>query len=144
MAIKISLDNWVAQQESARQVRTEVFVVEQQIPRELELDDVDEHCIHAVATDANGVAVGTGRLLPDGHIGRMAVLPGARGLGVGGMILQALMHAAQRRGDQRVVLSAQSHAQSFYERYGFYIVGEEYVEAGILHIDMEHVFSQHD
>jgi predicted GNAT family N-acyltransferase len=140
MTIKITLDNWSVQKESARGVRMEVFVIEQKIPKELEWDDMDEHCIHAVATNASGTAVGTGRLLPDGHIGRMAVLSIARGLGVGGLLLQGLMTAARERGDKQVALSAQISAREFYTRFGFQVVGDEYIEAGIPHINMEYVF----
>ncbi len=141
MAIKISLDKWQVQKEQARSIRMAVFVIEQQVPIELEWDDMDEYCIHAVATDESGNAVGTGRLLPDGHIGRMAVLASARGRGVGGLLLQELMQAAQQRGDKRAVLSAQRQAEGFYQRYGFKAFGEEYLEAGIVHIDMEHSYS---
>lgn len=141
MTIKITLDSWAIQKELARSVRSEVFIIEQNIPKELEWDDMDAHCLHAVATNASGVAVGTGRLLPDGHIGRMAVRSIARGLGVGGQLLQSLMQAAQHRGDKRVVLSAQIRAKGFYARYGFTVVGQEYMEAGIPHITMEYLFS---
>jgi predicted GNAT family N-acyltransferase len=136
MTFTISLGSWSRQKASARLVREVVFLAEQKIPEELEWDEWDELSIHAVAADANGVALGTGRLLPDGHIGRMAVLANVRGQGVGRLILQSLMQAAQQRGDKRVVLSAQSHAQDFYRRYGFKSVGEEYKEAEILHIEM--------
>jgi predicted GNAT family N-acyltransferase len=78
-------------------------------------------------------AVGTGRLLPDGHIGRMAVLAAFRGKGIGGALLEALMKAAQARGDREVMLSAQVGALPFYRAHGFEPEGEEYMEAGIRH-----------
>jgi predicted GNAT family N-acyltransferase len=140
MKIKISLDHWTVQKAQASAVRMDVFVIEQKIPKELEWDEMDEHCIHAVATDTSGLAVGTGRLLPDGRIGRMAVLASARGSGVGGMLLQSLMQVARERGDRRVILSAQRPAEKFYVQHGFKLVGEEYLEAGIWHIDMEYGF----
>ena len=140
MTITITLNNWTIQKEAARSVREQVFVIEQQISLEIELDESDEFSIHAVATDTDGTPLGTGRLLPDGHIGRMAVLASARGSGLGGRLLQSLMQAAKERGDKRVVLSAQSQAQDFYKRFGFKVVGEEYVEAGIRHIEMEYCF----
>ena len=65
---------WSDARAEARRIREAVFVVEQGVPPEIELDDWDERCEHALAFDACGRAVGTGRLLPDGHIGRMAVL----------------------------------------------------------------------
>jgi predicted GNAT family N-acyltransferase len=89
--------------------------------------------LHALARDAAGRALGTGRLLPDGHIGRMAVLPQARGQGVGAALLRALMQAARDRGEREVALSAQTHAIAFYERFGFVVEGEEYDDAGIPH-----------
>src|SRR5690606_33192392 len=94
----------------AGRIRLEVFVQEQQVPLEEELDARDAQCLHAVAYDADGQAMGTGRLLPDGHIGRMAVRKAWRGQGVGSLLLNALMDAARRRGDAEVVLDAQLHA----------------------------------
>lgn len=140
MKATVTLNNWNTQKEAARFVRMHVFVVEQKIPLALEWDKMDEHCIHAVATDKAGAPIGTGRLMPDGHIGRIAVLASARGNGVGSQILQSLMQVAKERGDKRVVLSSQSKVQSFYTRFGFTAVGKEFIEAGIKHIDMEHYF----
>ncbi|SFB72796.1 Predicted N-acyltransferase, GNAT family [Collimonas sp. OK412] len=141
MKIHLTVDVWAAQKTDARAVRFDVFVIEQKIPVELEWDDMDEHCLHAVAYDAAGHAIGTGRLLPDGHIGRMAVRAAGRGKGVGAAILKALMAQARQRGDAEVVLNAQTQAEAFYGRYGFSRDGEEYDEAGIAHICMRHVFS---
>ena len=90
-SIRITLGTWDRLREDATSVRHEVFVVEQRVPVEVELDDDDAVSVHAVAYDTDGTAVGTGRLLPDGHIGRMAVRKRARGLGVGGQILDALI-----------------------------------------------------
>jgi predicted GNAT family N-acyltransferase len=84
--------------------------------------------------------LGTGRLLPDGHIGRMAVLRQARGAGVGSALLRALMQAARARGDREVMLSAQTHALPFYERFGFVAEGEAYDDAGIPHRVMRLAF----
>jgi predicted GNAT family N-acyltransferase len=89
--------------------------------------------LHALAFDRAGRLLGTGRLLPDGHVGRMAVLPQARGTGVGSALLAALLQAARARGDREVALSAQTHAIPFYERFGFVAEGEEYDDAGIPH-----------
>lgn len=134
--IRVTLDEWPVLKEEARAIRYEVFVVEQNVPVELEWYDMDPVCIHAVAYDESGRAIGTGRLLPDGHIGRMAVRRDARGVGVGGAILEALMEKARERGDAAVVLSAQTHAAPFYQRYGFLREGEEFIEAGIPHVQM--------
>jgi predicted GNAT family N-acyltransferase len=83
-----------------------------------------------------GEAIGTGRLMPDGRIGRMAVLAPWRGKGVGAAILEALMAEARRRGFREAHLHAQSHARDFYARHGFAVEGEEYLEAGIAHVGM--------
>ncbi|MGB6241931.1 MAG: GNAT family N-acetyltransferase [Castellaniella sp.] len=106
---------------------------EQQVPLEEELDPLDAQCLHAIAYDASGAAIGTGRLLPDGHIGRMAVRRAARGTGAGSLLLTALMDAARLRGDTEVVLSAQLQARPFYARHGFVEEGETYLDAGIEH-----------
>jgi predicted GNAT family N-acyltransferase len=134
--VTIRLGSWEALRGEAERIRFEVFVTEQKVPAEIELDHWDPQCVHALAFDAAGVAVGTGRLLPDGHIGRMAVRASARGLGVGSALLRALMDEARRRGQREVVLSAQTHAVPFYEREGFRTEGEIYDDAGIPHVDM--------
>lgn len=128
---------WSDARAEARRIRETVFVAEQGVPSDIELDDWDERCEHALAYDAGGRAVGTGRLLPDGHIGRMAVLREARGQGVGGRVLEALIERARERGMRRVALNAQTHAAPFYARYGFAVVGETFMEAGIAHVAME-------
>ena len=101
----------------------------------IEMDHLDAVCVHALAF-AQARAVGTGRLLPDGHIGRMAVLKESRALGVGGAILERLVEEARRRGMPEVVLSAQTHAIGFYRRHGFTEQGEIFEEAGIPHQEM--------
>jgi predicted GNAT family N-acyltransferase len=115
--------------------------VEQRVPVELEHDEFDAVSLHALAIDSNtGLALGTGRLLPDGHIGRRAVRREARGAGVGSMLLQALMREAQQRGDTAVVLHAQLTALGFYQRHGYAAEGAVFMDAGIEHIAMRHTF----
>jgi predicted GNAT family N-acyltransferase len=140
MKCRLTLGNWTQQKATAQTVRHEVFVIEQGIPVELEWDDIDAACLHAVAYDEQDQAIGTGRLLPDGHIGRMAVKRAARGTGVGAMIIDALMREARQRGDRVVILHAQTHAERFYARYGFVREGDEFIEAGIPHIRMQRIF----
>jgi predicted GNAT family N-acyltransferase len=135
--LRVELGDWDALRHWAAPIRTTVFVEEQKVPAEMEIDDWDPQCVHAVAFDSAGQAVGTGRLLPDGHIGRMAVLGSARGAGVGSALLTALMEAARARGQREAVLSAQTHAVAFYERHGYAICGTEYLDAGIPHVDMK-------
>ncbi|MGH8809650.1 MAG: GNAT family N-acetyltransferase [Noviherbaspirillum sp.] len=140
MSQRVTIGDWTTQKTGAQAVRHDVFVVEQKVPLEMEWDAMDAVCLHALASDADGRAVATGRLLPDGHIGRMAVLETARGQGIGGAILLALMAEAKRRGDRVVMLNAQTHAEPFYRRYDFVRDGEEFMEAGIPHIHMRHEF----
>ena len=137
----IRLGDWATLGPDATAIRFEVFVDEQKVPAEIELDDMDAVCLHAVAYDAAGVAIGTGRLLPDGHIGRMAVRQPGRGTGVGGAILTLLMEKARERGDAAVVLNAQTVAAPFYARHGFVQQGEQFEEAGIAHVEMRLQFA---
>lgn len=134
-ALTVRLGSWNELSAQASPIRFTVFVDEQKVPVELELDEFDPLSCHALAL-AGDEAIGTGRLLPDGHIGRMAVLAGWRGRGVGALLLQALIDEAQRRGMARVVLNAQTHALGFYARFGFVPEGEEYEEAGLPHRTM--------
>jgi predicted GNAT family N-acyltransferase len=133
--IRLVLGDWAALGEEATAIRHAVFVIEQQVPLELELDEMDACSLHAVAYRGTQ-AIGTARLLPDGHIGRMAVCEEWRGAGVGSRLLKALMQAAQSRGDRLVRLNAQRQAQDFYARHGFVQQGEEFLDAGIPHIAM--------
>jgi predicted GNAT family N-acyltransferase len=135
-SIDVKVMDWAAARAFARPIRLRVFVEEQGVPVALEWDEHDATSEHAIAFDAAGSALGTGRLLPDGHIGRMAVLAAARGRGIGGAILQALMARARARGITEVVLNAQTHAAAFYARHGFEVAGGEFMEAGIPHLEM--------
>uniref|UniRef100_UPI003340F80A GNAT family N-acetyltransferase n=1 Tax=Castellaniella defragrans TaxID=75697 RepID=UPI003340F80A len=135
-AARVVVGAWEDLGPEAALVRTEVFVHEQYVPPEIELDDIETQCIHAVAYGADGRAVGTGRLLPDGHIGRMAVRAPWRGQGVGSLLLTALMAEARRRGDAQVVLAAQLQARPFYARHGFVAEGGTFMDAGIPHVLM--------
>lgn len=133
---EVRILSWDEARAAAAAIRTSVFVIEQKVPAELEMDDMDAHCDHALAFDAGGNAIATGRLLPDGHIGRMAVLAAHRGSGVGRRVLDALVARAQSRGMREAILSAQTHALGFYEKAGFTAVGPEFMEAGIPHREM--------
>lgn len=134
--VKVELGSWDALASEAARIRYCVFVEEQGVPAEIELDEWDAHSLHAIARDGDGRAIGTGRLLPDGHIGRIAVLAAARGSGAGTAILLALVDAARERGHREVVLNAQTHAVPFYRRLGFVEEGDVFDDAGIAHIAM--------
>ncbi len=135
-AFAIRILPWSEALPLARPVREKVFVEEQGVPRELEWDEWDERCEHAVACDSKGRAIGTARLLPEGRVGRMAVLVEWRRRGVGAALLGALIALARERSMPRVTLHAQTHAAGFYRRFGFSERGGEFSEAGIPHVEM--------
>ncbi len=137
----IELGTWDQLRELALPIRMAVFVQEQQVPVALELDEWDVPSTHAVARDATGHVVGTARLLPDGQLGRMAVLAPARGRGIGTALLHRLIAAAHAQNMKQLELSAQMQAMPFYERAGFVAIGVPYEEAGITHIHMRLVLS---
>lgn len=124
---------WPVDQSLIRCVREAVFVREQGIPETLEWDGRDAACRHVLAQTPEGTPVGTGRLLPQGRIGRMAVLEDWRGRGVGTALLEALLVLAREAGLAQVEVSAQVAVGDFYARRGFRPVGEPFVEAGIPH-----------
>ncbi len=127
-------------------VRSEVFVVEQSVPESVEYDAYDADAAHVLAVDADGVPLGTGRLLHGdaalaktggaqgvGSLGRLAVRKAARGLGVGVRLVRAIESEAARRGLTAVDLGAQTHALGFYEQLGYVAYGPEFQDAGIPH-----------
>ncbi len=134
-AIKIKTVTWADDHATLKSIRFEVFVDEQKVPAEEEVDANDPISIHAIAW-ANGTAAACGRLLPDGHIGRMAVRKAFRGKGIGALVLNHLIERARQRGDREVVLSAQTHAVEFYKKSGFSVESDEYLDCNIPHCDM--------
>lgn len=135
-AFRVEAIDYATGIDALRAVRETVFVQEQQVPIELEWDELDPRCAHVLARDAEGRPIGTGRLTPERTIGRMAVLRDWRGRGVGDALLQALIAEAERRQWTEVSLHAQVSAIGFYARHGFVPEGERYMEAGIEHLDM--------
>lgn len=143
--------------EALHAVRETVFVREQRVPAELERDAADAHCLHVLARDAAGAPIGAGRLVPPriathgcagpestaeaavadavpvARIGRMAVLAGWRGRGVGEAMLAALSDLALAQGWREIALNAQASAIAFYQRLGYLPHGPRFVEAGIEH-----------
>ncbi|MFC9816867.1 GNAT family N-acetyltransferase [Streptomyces virginiae] len=126
-------------------VRREVFVIEQSVPESIEYDTYDADAVHVLAVDADGIPLGTGRLLHGpaalgrtgaravGSLGRLAVARSARGLGVGRLLVRAIEAEAARLGLTAVDLGAQTHALGFYERLGYVAHGPEFQDAGIPH-----------
>jgi len=134
--------DWERDRDGLIAVRTRVFVEEQQVPPELEIDGMDPQCRHVKAVDGQGQIIGTGRLLPDAHVGRMCVLPEYRGRGIGGRLLQHFIDLAQHERLPELVLHAQVSALPFYQRYGFEVISEVFMEAGIEHQTMRLVLNQ--
>ncbi|WP_328559949.1 GNAT family N-acetyltransferase [Streptomyces coelicoflavus] len=136
-----------ADREACFAVRKDVFVAEQQVPEDIEYDAYDIDAVHVLAVRADGVPLGTGRLLHGaaaaakngdgdqavGSLGRLAVTAKARGLGVGAALVRAVEDAARARGLTAVDLHAQTHALGFYERLGYQAYGPEFPDAGIPH-----------
>lgn len=129
----VRVADWSADRAALQHIRHSVFVLEQGVPVEFEWDGVDGQCIHLLAEDDRGEAVGCARLLPDGHVGRMAVRQDWRGRGIGRRLLQAALKAAGAAGFVEVLLNAQTHALGFYEREGFTAHGAVFDDAGIPH-----------
>lgn len=139
--------NWSEHQPALSMIRREVFIVEQQVPKDLEWDGIDPDCRHVLA-EVHGIATGvaapvtvptavaTGRLTPNGQIGRMAVIKDFRGQGIGSEILQRLLDIAKAAGREQVYLHAQQRAVAFYKKFGFIETGKTFMEAGIPHVKM--------
>jgi predicted GNAT family N-acyltransferase len=126
---------WEADRIVLQRIRRTVFIEEQQVPESDEWDDDDAVSSHVLAR-LNREPVGTGRLNPAGKIGRIAVIAGARGRGIGALILRYLLDEARRRGIRRPYLHAQLQALPFYEKLGFRSEGGVFDEAGIPHVRM--------
>lgn len=122
-----------------RAVREEVFIQEQNVPAELEWDGHDDEAIQIIACNADKQIIGTARMLPDGHIGRMAVIKLWRRQGVGTALLTTLIEIARQVKLSRVFLHAQTSAVEFYLHHGFVIKGDEFMDAGIPHYYMDKV-----
>lgn len=135
-AFHVDRVTWKDAEEDLRMLREIIFIREQNVPPELEWDGKDEECIHVLARDEKGRAIGTARMTPDGHIGRMAVLSAWRNRGVGSKMLTALTTIARARQLPRVRLDSQTQAIEFYERHDFEAQGDIFMDAGIPHRHM--------
>jgi predicted GNAT family N-acyltransferase len=130
--------SWHSDSAALKLVREAVFIREQGISVELEWDRLDAECIHVLAADATLHPIGTARMLPDGTIGRMAVLKEWRRQGVGSALMEKLLDEAKDLQVRQVTLNAQVYVTAFYRKLGFQAVGEEFMEAGISHVRMAH------
>lgn len=116
--IRVRVADWQKDNAELRRIREAVFIAEQSVPPELEWDAEDDEAVHFLAYEGE-YAIGTARLLGDGHIGRVSVLKDWRGLKVGDALMRAAIEEAERRGLKRQLLTAQVYAIPFYERLGF-------------------------
>jgi len=130
---RVRLADWSRDRDEIHAIRSEVFVLEQNVPRDVEWDGLDSACLHVLVEDENRDAIGTGRLHPSGKIGRMAVVQQWRSRGVGRAILEHLLAVASQNGHEEVYLHAQTRAAEFYKGAGFRVEGEVFTEAGIPH-----------
>ncbi len=128
---------WQDAKDQLTEVREKVFVYEQRVAPEIEMDGKDPECHHVLVTTIDGEPIGTGRMTPEGKIGRVSVLLPFRGLGLGSKILQALVDIAAREKLSPVKLHAQVQAVEFYQRHKFEASGPVFMEAGIPHQSMK-------
>lgn len=139
MHLDILIRPWQEAQKDAYQVRREVFILEQGVPEDLEIDEFDPVAFHALAY-SDSACIGTARLhLNDdgsGQIGRMAILSSFRNQGLGRQIMKVLIETARSNGISSLILHAQVSAIPFYEKLGFITNGPIYDEAGIPHRNM--------
>lgn len=133
--LRIKCADWDTDREQLKALRSAVFIEEQQVPPELEWEEQDKQAQHWLAL-LDDQAVGTCRMLKDGHIGRMAVLAEHRGQGIGRALLNAAIEQAHSENLLEAYLYAQTHALNFYSKAGFTAVGEEFMDAGIPHKTM--------
>ena len=136
MEVRVTSGTWEALRHRALPVRLAVFVDEQKVPPEEEVDALDPGCTHFAALAPDGTTVGCARITPDGRVGRVAVLKAFRGQGVGRALMQAALGHARSAGLRRVDLNAQVHARGFYEAFGFRAEGGIFDECGIAHVRM--------
>ena len=118
-------------------VREAVFIEEQKVPLYIEWDEHDADAIHLLALDSSGQAIGCARILKKGRVGRMAVLRGWRGKGLGQALLDEAIKICKGLGMQTVAISSQTHAIAFYQKAGFSVTSEAYIDANIWHVDMQ-------
>ena len=133
----IAIVSWSDKQAELYSVRRAVFIEEQNIAERIEIDGRDPDCFHVLASDTNGRPVGTARMDDKGKIGRMAVLQDNRRRGIGRKMIRALMDYGRDNAITNFHLSAQITAIGFYNKMGFEPFGEEFIEAGITHINMK-------
>lgn len=136
----IATVSWDSHREQLLEVRTTVFVDEQKVPASIEVDEFDPVSTHLLATESEtGKPIGTARLLPDGKVGRVAVLKNWRKKGLGRMLMEQIIDLAEKQGHKQLTLHGQTRTVGFYQSLGFECEGDEFEEAGIPHYKMRRV-----
>ncbi len=135
--LKINHVQWSEYEKALRTVRTTVFIEEQQVPVDLEWDEQDASAQHLLVLTSTNEAIACARLLDNGSIGRMAVLKEWRGLGIGAKLLNKAIAFHRQQKISVITLSAQVHAIPLYQKAGFQVISAPYLDAGILHVDMQ-------
>ena len=133
---QIEFVSWQSHRDELLSVRREVFVVEQKVPAEEEIDGLDPSATHLLAADLNGLSIGTARVLPDGHIGRVAVLKEWRHYGVGQALTEAAIEYLKSQHFKEAKLNSQIQVVEFYKKLGFETHGEIFFDCKIPHVAM--------
>jgi predicted GNAT family N-acyltransferase len=137
-SINIQTVSWQDDALPLREIRTQVFIVEQHVTEAFEWDDLDQNAIHLLAMVGNQ-PIACARIIGN-KIGRMAVIKASRGKGFGMALIQKALEIIKNNGESSAYLSAQTHAIGFYQRAGFLVTSEEYCDVDIPHVDMEYNF----
>jgi predicted GNAT family N-acyltransferase len=128
---------WASHEAELRMIREQVFIIEQNVPAYVEWDTQDAIAIHLLAFGDNHQAIACARILNTGRVGRMGVFKAWRGHGVGQALLQKAIEILKEKNFKQVTLSAQTHAIGFYQKAGFSIISEAYIDVNIWHVDMQ-------
>jgi predicted GNAT family N-acyltransferase len=137
MQVHVLPVEWSSHSEVLETIREKVFINEQGVPADIERDGRDADARHFLAITEAGQHIGCARLMPDGQIGRVAVLPDFRSRGIGARLLAAAIEQAKTDGQTSLYLNAQTGAINLYRRAGFIPSGGEFLEAGLPHQRME-------
>lgn len=129
--------SWSTHKAALSAIRKLVFIQEQQVPPSLEWDQLDVEATHLIGYDGQDQAIACARIINNGSIGRMAVKKENRSQGVGTALLNKAIAYCKGQGFKVVTLSAQTHAIAFYEKAGFTVCSDAYLDANIPHVDMQ-------
>jgi predicted GNAT family N-acyltransferase len=128
---------WASHEAELRMIREQVFIIEQNVPAYVEWDTQDATAIHLLAFDEHHQPIACARILDSGRVGRMGVFKAWRGHGVGQALLEKAIELLKEKNFKQVTLSAQTHAIGFYQKVGFSITSEAYIDVNIWHVDMQ-------